>query len=85
MGIVASIVSLTENDFETISNEKRRPTEKEIIRTTYLDKGWEIMSYILVGKLGPREAMILSEVIHPKESYIVYQDEYYTEFVNYSH
>lgn len=84
MGIVASLSRVQKDKFEEMKKAKKHPTKEFATNSVYIDKSWEIISFILVGKLGPREN-IYSEVIYPKEQLVYFQDKNYTEAINFSY
>lgn len=83
MGITATISRLKPDSFEHIKKEKKFPAGHET-GSTCIDKTWEIISFVLVGKLDTQKDKILSEIIFPKENIVVYKDENMTEGFSYS-
>ena len=67
MGIVAELSRVRLEVIQKMKAQKKNVEdfEDETI-STYIDKSWEGISYILVGAFGEREN-ILSEIIYPKE------------------
>jgi Domain of unknown function (DUF1877) len=83
MGIVATISRIKPDRFEQMRKDNKFPYGYET-ENAYIDKCWEIIAYVLVGKLDNIEDEILSEVIFPKERIDTYKDEHYAEGFNYS-
>jgi hypothetical protein len=84
MGIIAGLSRTKLEVIQKMKTQKKNVESFEDETTSiYIDKSWQGISYTLVGELGEREN-ILSEIIYPKEHFSIYQDEYMTEYVNYS-
>ena len=83
MGIVASLSRIKPDRFDQMRKDNKFPHGYET-ESAYIDKCWEIIAFVLVGKLGHQGDEILSEVIFPKERIDTYKDEHYSEGYNYS-
>ena len=85
MGIVATLSSIPSTLFKKIIEEKKHPHEFAS-DSAYLDKSWDIISFILTGRIGFTENNVLSEIIHPQERYVIYEGEveYMNEYLPYS-
>jgi len=82
MGIVATISRIRSDKFEEMKNKKKYPYEYEE-ENVFIGKSWDIMGYTLVGRVGYVKGEILSELINPQESFMISQNEYMTENLNY--
>lgn len=83
MGIVATLSRIKPDQFEQMRQDNKFPHGYEA-GNAYADKCWEIIAYTLVGKHGPQDDNILSEVIYPSNRIDTYKDEFYSEGFNYS-
>jgi|GEM_PF-4415321 hypothetical protein len=83
MGIVATFSRIQPDQFEQMKAEKKYPREFET-ESLYIDKSWDVISFILLGKVGPKAGEVLSEIMNPEENFVIYQDEYMTESLPYS-
>lgn len=83
MGIVATISRIKPDSFEQLKTNKAYP-DSIGPESIYIDKYWEVISFILTDRLGPSEDNILSEVIYPKERAVLFEDQYHSEGFGYS-
>ncbi len=83
MGIVATFSRIQPDRFELMKAEKKYPHGFET-ESLYIDKSWDIISFIILGKVGPKPGEVLSEIMDPNEYFVIYQDEYMTESLPYS-
>ena len=85
MGVVVTLHSLSEISFEKMKKEKKYP-ENFASKSTYVDKSWEIIPFILTNSVRPLENNVLSEIIHPKNSYVINpaEPDYMHEYIPFS-
>lgn len=83
MGIVATISRIEIDKFEQMKRQKAYPPQYAS-GNAYIGKAWDIISYILVGKIGPTTDNLLSEIIHPRSKYLIAENEHQKMYLNYS-
>ncbi len=83
MGVVATLSSINSIKFEEMKAKKEYPYNYQS-GSVHVGKAWEVFSYILSGGVGPHVVDILSEIIFPKERFVISKNEYMTEYLNYS-
>lgn len=83
MGMVATLSRIKADNFELMKENKEYPHKYETA-SAYVDKLWDIISFAFSGKVGPQQDNISSEIIFPSSNYIIHEDQYMTERVQYS-
>lgn len=84
MGAIGGLWSVSPTIMEKMKAQKQdvESIEDETV-FAYIDKAWAGIAYTLVGQLGQREN-ILSEIINPNEYFLIREDVYMSEYINYS-
>lgn len=99
MSVVVSLYSLTPDNFQAIKDKEHKEISSlgenqglanllVVEKSVYLDKSWEIMSFILTGNKGFLVGNDLSEIIFPQESVRIdfyYDGEKDATFFEYTH
>lgn len=84
MGQVATLSRLSEEKFKEMEDQLSYPYKFKS-GEVYLDKTWDVLAFILTGSVRHLKNNILSEINNPLENFIISENEYMTEYLNYSY